>query len=687
MTNICPPREIKRFTDQCKELLKGPLTLEAIYKHALSHYAQNKAIIYFDEDEKIRSYSYKEYAEHVAYLAPHVAGALSGVPKGAPVAFKMRNSPNWPLLFWAILMSGHPILLINASLEKANTENLIAQAGAKAIIANEESEYSVPSFRLNEIRGSEEPHNYEPTWADEVMFCSSGTTGEAKIVVMKGASFCNQCIASIELYKQSSLIIHPGRIRLLAMLPFHHIFGFNINFIFFTFYGKTLVFPMGSSSSDILLTIRKAKCTHIFSVPMFWDAIAQKAERQAALGGEKKAKIFADVIAYNNGEISKSEAGPAAWKTTLRHIKKKVFGGSIVLCVSGGGYLTKKTSRLINGLGYPLANGYGMSEIGITSVEASMDTSVMTLCSIGLPFYGVSYKIVPHDGHSQEGELYIKSSMLHETLIVGGKPEAPSLDEEGYYATGDIASMDETGRCYIKGRIKDTIISSNGENVYPDEIESYFKNIPLIDNLCVLGLPEESGKERIVLVCQLNNSVKREELASIKSKIDGVNASMQNEKRLTDILLYKKPLPLAGNMKVKRVTLRQELKTNPQNFISFDGKGLQPHGRRDYPEEILAPVLEKVKSVFSAVLFLPDYKIGDEDVWTDLGGDSMSYVGMVSELNDSFQIEIPTEKYGTLANALDFACEVIRLKGERFEKEAKKSKAARSGKNKAEKGS
>jgi len=677
-------REVEKFIARNKELLKGPLTLESIYRYVISHYRTNKAIIYFDEDEKIRSYTYKEYANHIAYLAPHVAGALSQIPEGAPVAFKLRNSPNWPLLFWATLMSGHPLLLINANLEKANTENLIKQAGAKAIIANEEITYSVPSFRLNEIRNSEELPNYTPKWADQVMFCSSGTTGEAKIVVMDGKAFCYQCLAALGVEKESVSVINPGRINLLAMLPFHHIFAFNVNFIWFTFYGKTLVFPLGSSSNDILLTIKKAKCTHIFSVPMFWDALAQKAERKAALGGEKKAKIFANAIAYNNGEISKSEAGISSWKFVLHKIQKQIFGKQVKFCISGGGYLTKKTARIINGLGYPLSNGYGMSEIGISSVELSSDVSLRNRCSIGHPLYGVSYKILAN-GDSNEGELYVKSNTLYKTLIVGSKPESISLDKDGYFATGDIASSDETGRYYIKGRIKDTIISSNGENVYPDEIESYFKNIPLIDNLCVFGLPEESGKERIVFVCQLNNSIKREELATIKKEIDIVNASLPSEKRLTDILIYKKPLPLAGNLKVKRLTLRNELKSNAQNFISFDGKSLQSHDRHDYPEEIIEPILAQVKNVFSAILFLPDYKIGEEDIWTDLGGDSMSYVGMVSELNDVFKIEIPIEKYGTLGTALDFAYEVLRLKGGRYEEKKKKEKKNKASSKKEEK--
>ena len=137
--------------------------------------------VVLDEDGKIRSYNYKTYGEHAYYLARHLSSAFKDINPGASVGLKMRNTPNWPLLFWAILMTGHPVLLIDARLEHANTENLLKQAKAEAIVVNEFDPYSVLSLKLNEIRKSPEVDTFAPKWADEAMFCSSGTTGDIKI--------------------------------------------------------------------------------------------------------------------------------------------------------------------------------------------------------------------------------------------------------------------------------------------------------------------------------------------------------------------------------------------------------------------------------------------------------------------------------------------------------------------------
>jgi len=655
-------KDVQRFVDQAKALLATSRTLRDIYEVSTSTHANEKACIYFDEDGKKQSYSYADYKSRCYYLARHLSSALAGVPAGAIVALKLRNCPSWPLLFWAILMGGHPVLLIDAKLAHENTENLLRQSQAKAILVNEEESYSVLSLRVNDVKNAEDNPSFAAHWANQVIFCSSGTTGEAKMMVTDGEALCCQIAGALNMPQETLDILHAGKTNILTMIPLHHIFGFTAVFLWYTFYGKALVYPTTMSTSDLFAAIKKAPVTHLYSVPMFWDAVAQKVQRSAALKGDKTIQLLDNLVAYNDHQISRQEAGIAAWGFVKRKFQKKVFGTQIEFCISGGGYLSQKTLNLINGIGYPLYNGYGMTETGVTSVELSARVEDRLKGSIGHPLYGMSYKIVPSQGASEgQGELWVKSPTVHKEEIIGGIRKATVLSEDGYYPTGDIAAVDATGEYYIKGRSKDTIISSNGENVYPDEIEFYFKDVPHVNNAVVVG--EKNGeKEDVVLILELENTVQTSDFPTIKKAIDDINASLPNEKRVSKTLIYKKSMPIANNMKVKRYVLREALKNGKDDFTSFEEKreGVSLEGFD--PAEV-KDVLAKVRSIFSKTLLLPEFKIGDTAIWTtDLGGDSMSYVAMVNDLNTAFQVDIPTEKYGKLTCVKDFAGEILSLR-------------------------
>lgn len=657
-------KDCQQFIDQYKALMETSMTMRDIYENFTTLHANNKCCVYFDEDDKIRSYTYSKYKDNVWFLAKRLSSVLSGVPAGSIVGLKLKNSPIWPLMFWAILMTGHPVLLIAANLQHDNTENLLKDADAKAIIANEEDEYNIPSFRVNNVRNADEDKYFTASWANQILFCSSGTTGNIKIMVMNGENMCHQIAAAANIPSKGTSLMHPGNIKILAMIPFHHIFGFVAVFLWFSFYGKTLVYPTTSSSSDLLKAIKKGKCTHVFSVPLLWDGIAQQLERTSAQQKQSKQELIKRMLAYNNHQISKEEAGFASTRFFNNILKNKLLGKQVEFCISGGGYLLPRTSSIINGVGYPLNNGYGMTEIGVTSVEQSPKVENRLLGSIGKPFAGVEYKLLPNEqAKENEGELLVKSKTIHVEEIINGVRQKTPLDN-GYFHTGDIASKDKSGRYYIKGRIKDTIIGSNGENVYPDEIESYFRDVKHINNLAVFGFSDKNT-EKIILVVDLENNVNSDDLPSVKKDIDSINATLPNEKRISEAYIYKKNLPVANNMKVKRFVLKDELKSKPENFLSFDGKtmGKTPVSFDGYNEKEVSSTIKEVKKLFSKTLYLPEYKIESNASWADdLGGDSMSYVTMVQELNSIFKISIPTDKYGKLLTVEDFTKEILDIK-------------------------
>lgn len=656
-------RQVKKFFQSAEELLKSRKTLQEIFLAATDTHKKETAITYINEKDKVVSYKYKHYRSYCFEYASRINSKLHEIPFKSVVGLKIKNCPEWPLLFWGILMCGFVPFLIDAKLPKENTENLLKQSGAAAIITDEIFTYSVPSVNLTNLKEIKVNFKFAEKWADKVIFCSSGTTGNVKLMVFTGSNLCHQIAACLEMPEYTGDIMYPGEVNNLALIPFHHIFGFVAVFLWYTFFGKNIVFVKDLSPKVVMSTAQRCDVTHVYSVPLFWDSLAQTVVRKAELEGERKSEILDKMIAYNTGKISSSEAGTASMSVTQNTVKGQLLGKKIRFCISGGGYLSPDTLNIINGIGYPLYNGYGMTEAGVTSVELAQKVEYRLKGSIGKPLFGVEYKLTDTKALSPNvGELLIKSQYVHTLEIIDGVEQKPVL-EDGFMRTGDIAEVDESGFYYIKGRIKDVIINENGENIYPDELESYFLEIPGITNCCALGIRKgKSTHETITLVIEIANDVDDEKLAVIKNKVNEINATLNNEKRIKDFWIAKDKLPLTSSLKVKRFQVKELLKIKQKAFVGFNDKK-EIKTFEGYKKEDVEPIVKDIRKIFAKTLFLPIVKVGDDDHWiNDLGGDSMSYIELINEVNKHFSVEIPQEKYSLLTSVNEFAEEILVLK-------------------------
>ena len=659
---------VSAWMGETAKLKDTAMTIEVLYQSIMNRDKKAPAYLYFDEDNKPKTVSYGEWDEQCQKAAAQLA-SLAKYEEGSIVGIKIKNSPKWPILYWAIVMNGYVPLLIDARLAKENTDNLLRQSGAKGLIANDEETFVVPSFRANQILSHVKKKDFKPHFSNQMIFCSSGTTGDAKMMIYEGKNLCAQVLASLNIPEKTVDLMYPSQIRCLAMLPFHHVFGFMVNFLWYTYYGKTLVYPNSLATSDLLHACKVGKCTHIYSVPLFWDGIATAVTRLVSQMKSSRQDLFTKMVAFHTKRITKKEAGFASSNLVLHIFQKKLLGTQVRYCISGGGFLSPKTQELINGLGYPLYNGFGMTEVGITSVEQSPRVEQRLKGSIGKTFAGITYKLDESKGEKVEGstfpsgELMVSSPIIHVEEIIGGVRKKVQL-EDGFFRTGDIATVDAQGSYYLKGRIKDTIILSNGENVFPDEIEYYFKNLQNVKNVACLGAKKPGEKEEsITLVVETDGNLNKEATEKLYGDIKAINDTLPSEKKVQWTLLTPKPLPMSGSMKVKRFVLKEAIESGNSEYsnqeapkkvqVSFDG----------YNKEEVIDAVSRVTRVFSSVLLLPEEKIAPDAVWnTDLGGDSMSYIEMCQALDKEFSVSIPEEVYGTIGTVNDFAKLMLDLK-------------------------
>jgi acyl carrier protein len=647
---------ITQYVLSAADLLKTSRHFVNIYQQLMHQNKKNVYAEFTGVNNRIKKYKYSKMDENVKKYALYLSNKIKKEGTNR-VVLKVANCPSWGEIFWALLMAGFVPVLVDAKLPRENVINLGNQAKAIAIISDDNHEYTLNKIRLDNILQNAKEEMSNPSWADEVIFSSSGTTGDAKLMVFNGENFVNQICCSLKMTEESMTIMYPkkvGQIKILAMIPFHHIFGFVAVFLWYTFYGTTLVFPKSNTPSDLLSICQKTGITHVYSVPLFWDSLALSIKRKFAMQNEDKQKLLEKMMAYNLGEMSAQEAGFASKKIVADKIKGMILGKHVRYCISGGGYLSNETLRAINGLGYPLYNGYGMTEVGVTSVELSPDVKQRLNGYIGKPLNGVEYKV-----NEADNELLIKSPTIHIREIIAGVEKETVLDN-GYFHTGDIVNKFETG--YImKGRMKDVIINANGENIFPDELEIYFKDLPNVTNLSVLGVvnKDKALHEDIVLVLELDDKTSEEALKELEATIKAIK--LPHDTKIDAIYLAKNRLPMANNMKVKRFAIKKEIENGSNKYVLINSKKVSSKTRK-LSEEALTKILPPVRELFSKILVLPTFKIDDEDHWiNDLGGDSMNYVELVQEVDRYFDIEVPEEQYGKLTCVNDFVEEIARL--------------------------
>ncbi len=639
----------------------GTHTMESLYNTWIAHGDSPSA--QYDYNGEIRYITFTEYDRRIRHAAAALQKVL-GVPEHQQfIGLKLDNSKDYATIFWGIIMAGYQPVLIDFRSDAKQTEHIVKQTAAIAVITDEVLSLPAGVHLLapkpflqdcdSEVRGG---------FGNRIAMCTSGTTASSKIYVYDGQSLSDALIGLLSFIRTSPTMATDKPHRVLAFLPFHHIFGFMTMLLGYSTIGKTLVFPHDRSSKSIQDACRLHHVTHLFNVPLFWNALSQKVVRAARQkGGERRLNKLID------GSLKRQIVAPRIalkyYANLTYAIRKNLLGTHLTCCISGGGRILPETLRLLNGLGYPLVNGFGMTEVGVTSVQSFNVIDDQLSGCVGRPVPGVRYKIKPQEGgKATVGELLIKSSGMHIGRMVDGALLPPELDDEGYFATGDIARF-EGGKLWIEGRIKDVIINESGENVYPDELEDAFTDVEEVQQLCAFGMPTEGPYEDITLVVYAENIINdRDLLTSAIAALAHTNSQLPVYKRIRRCYFALAPLPLTGTMKVKRTRVKEDLAAGRFDTIEVDLAKRRVCGGMpvespmvEKSDEYLA-LLRKIKEFFADELCLNVDEITDRAHFIyDLGGDSLASLGVFTKIEEHFGMLVTDVEYANCTCAEDAA--------------------------------
>jgi 7-keto-8-aminopelargonate synthetase and related enzymes len=250
--------------------------------------------------------------------------------------------------------------------------------------------------------------------------------------------------------------------------------------------------------------------------------------------------------------------------------------------------------------------------------------------------------------------------------MVDGVYIARETADGGWFSSGDIA-READGHYYIEGRLKDVIVGESGENVYPDELEDSFSELPHADQICAVGIAKQDVYDETTLIVAMgDNTGDEQKTQEMISEITRINGLLPIYKKIKNAYLSLDPLPLANGIKVKRQKVKEALERGTGRFEVIDIKsGILRHeapvkaGKTNgvsYDSIELSHITEQVRKIFAEVLNIEASGFADTDHFVDdLGGDSLSSLGVFSKAEEMYGVIIPDTEYFTCANVQDLS--------------------------------
>lgn len=590
--------------------------------------------------------TYREFFE----LAESVAGDLNNRFKGqqgSTIAIRMDNSVLWCACFFGTLMAGFKPFLINTRLDEESIANAVKRTEALCVLCDEEREIEgyIPASSLQ----SEGIKN--PNWENEIILMTSGTTGDAKLVVYSGQAITAQVLTTTGIIKDSKSITQDRKlnIKLLALLPFYHIFGLSAVFLWFTFFGRTLVFPTALDAEAIRFACKRGEVTHFFAIPAVWTLAVRGLLAEAKKQGKEETLRKGVKLSNKLQNICPKLGLFVARKILFADVRDQIFGKSVCFCISGGGFLSDEAVEILNGIGYSLHVGYGMTETGITSVELSEKPKVRNLNTVGLPLKGVEYKI------NEDGVLCVKGDLLHSAIITEkGRVER---NPEEYFVTQDSCKVDNSGRWCLMGRQDDIIIGENGENLSPDMIGLKLTP-PCNRGFCVIGLELDGKDKRPVVVLSLSKGATDYEKTIAANVLYKQIDTLPLTLRPQGVYVTTDEIP--QNLgKVKRALLKEMIDSGEVK-LDLIKKANDTDLTKMY-DESFEKALARVREIFANVLDTDKEKVeADSNFIYDLGGSSMAYYNLFSVISKEFGIELKIDSHTPLFTPAEFARAVLK---------------------------
>jgi long-chain acyl-CoA synthetase len=447
----------------------------------------------------------------------HIVFENSGVKVGDKIALCGRNSSHWAVAFLAVLTYGAVAVPVQHEFTPEQIYNIVNHSDAKLLFVGDvvattinadempalEGVVYLPDFsllvsrsetltyareHLNEIFGKRYPkyfrkehvHYYREQSPDELAIINytSGTTGFSKGVMLPYRALWGNLD-----YVLNKLSPHVKKgTNIVSILPMAHMYGMMVEFMFGFINGNHLFYLTRLPSPSLIAqAFAEIKPSLIVAVPLIIEKIVRK--KVFTYTQNNRVRLLMNMPLINK-----------KIKQKLRDMVAGVFGGNMFEIITGGAALNKEVEQFLNSIDFPITVGYGATETAPLISFSNRDQYLPGSC--GTVVDHMEVKIASNDPENVPGEIMARGL---NTMLGYYKNEVATrevLDEEGWYHTGDLGTMSADGHLYIRGRIKNMLLGSNGQNVYPEEIEDKLNSLAMVNESLIV----QKGEQLIGLV-------------------------------------------------------------------------------------------------------------------------------------------------------------------------------------------
>lgn len=599
----------------------GDISFSALFDMCFSE-ADN---IMYEKSEgyRIVKTSYGTAKDNTLRLAAALHDRLCELEQGAVVGLYMDNSLEWIECFWALLACGYRPLLLNLRLDDKSLEQALTDCRAGAVISSGKG-FGVTTLCFDTLAMEEKRYRAD-VFGTEILLMSSGTSSHVKVCAYSAKELYYQILDSYDIIKQCGAMKkhYKGYLKLLTFLPFYHIFGLIAVYMWFAFFARTFVQLNDMQPQTIVNTINRHKVTHIFAVPMFWEKVYGEAIKTIKGRGEKTYSRFLRGMRIEEKLGFAPALSRLFARLAFKEVRCNLFGESISFMITGGSGIGNDVLSFFNGIGYRLANGYGMTEIGITSVELSAKKRYLNGGFVGKPMSFAEYKT------DEDGVLYVRGKVIARYIIKDGVT-VPSSD---WFCTGDLAECKD-GHYRILGRCDDVVISSSGENLNPNLIEPAFNGIDGVDGVCLIGARQ--GDEAVpTLLVSVNGHISSQRKALAEAEIKKRMSELRLEQQVRKTVFVTVPLITGQEFKLNRSRLRADYERGRLPVMGTERRTSSTSGDE---------LAERIRLFFSLALDKPVEDIADDaDFFTDLGGTSLDYFALTAKLKEELGLSFPAD--------------------------------------------
>lgn len=498
-------------------------------------------------DYKGATLQYHDVARKIEKL--HIMFESSGVKQGDKIALCGRNCANWAVAFLATLTYGAVAVPVLHEFTADQIHNIVNHSEAKLLFVGDvvatiidatkmpglEGIINIPDYslavsrtdrltyareHLNEMFGKKYPkyfrkghvHYYREESGERLALINytSGTTGFSKGVMIPYRALWGNYDFAINVLGK---ILKPDD-KVISILPMAHMYGMAFEFLFEFLYGCHIYYLTRIPSPAIIATaFAEVKPAIIIAVPLIIEKIIRK-------------KVLPKI---QNNRMRLLMNMPVISKKVEQKICEQVvnaFGGQFYEIIIGGAAFNQEIEAFLKRINFPYTVGYGATECAPIICYSDYKTFIPGSC--GRPVVHMEVKIDSPDPENIPGEILARGTNVMLGYYKNEEATEQTIDKNGWYHTGDLGTMDSLGNVFIKGRSKNMLLGSNGQNIYPEEIEDKLNSMPMV----IESLVVQRGEKLVGLVFPDYEEAKN---LGISEK-DVKDMMEQNRKSLNEVL-------------------------------------------------------------------------------------------------------------------------------------------------------